>query len=574
MRKFKLLLFIILFGFTPLLSQSSLVESVDEDEKKYIWVYFEAEKYKILEEYNNAQEAYKECIKLNPNEPSAYYEVAKIYSYFQDWSVAEDYILKASSLDPSNKWYQYFLIDILNFQNKLSPQLEVYSSLIETDPENLFYYLQKIQVLKDLKRYKEALKFIKKIIKDFGLSSEFLIEKTKIYLLQNDFKNADITVKKLVEKFPNNPNHYSEQANVYLHFSKYNEAISIYKNLLQIDPKNTEALITLYKIYTNNQDLENQQKVLLEIARSSEINLTIKRDIFYNLLLNNGVEQYDSFKGIVQAALQFDSADPLLNLILGDISAKEESYNEAVGFYKTALNSFRTTQLGGVQVREDYIYFKLIEIYFQQQKYHNIIETTQEAIEYYPLSARLYYFQSLALINQKRELEATQILLKGVEYVIDDLLLKSEFYSLLGEAFHGLNKNTQSDEAYQKALEFDPDNIFVLNNFSYYLTVREENLNLALEMIIRCNDLTKNSPKASFLDTHAWVLYKLNDFEGALEKIQQAVKLDNNSSTLLDHYGDILYQLGDKLAASQKWTKALQLDPDLDEIKKKLETNE
>ena len=570
----RLLLFIILFGFTTLFSQSSLVESVDENEKKYIWVYFEAEKYKILEEYSSAKEAYKECIKLNPNEPSAYHEVAKIYSYFQDWSSSEDYISKALSLDPSNKWYHYLLIDILNFQNKLSPQIEVYNGLIEIDPENLFYYLQKIQVLKDLKRYKEALRFVKKIIRDFGLSSEFLIEKTKIYLLQNDFKNADITVKKLVEKFPNNPNHYSEQANVYLHFSKYNEAISIYKNLLQIDPKNTEALITLYKIYTNKQDLENQQIVLLEIARSSEINLTIKRDIFYNLLLNNEIEQYDSFKVIVQTALQFDSTDPLLNLILGDISTKEESYNEAVEFYKTALNSFRMTQLGGVQVREDYIYFKLIEIYFQQKKYDNIIETTQEAIEYYPLSARLYYFQSLALINQKRALEATQILLKGLDYVIDDLLLKSEFYSLLGDAYHGLNKHPQSDEAYQKALELDPENIFVLNNFSYYLAVREENLNLALEMIIRCNDLTKNSPKASFLDTHAWVLYKLNDLEGALEKIAHAVKLDNNSPTLLDHYGDILYQLGDKLAASQKWIKALQLDPDLEEVKKKLETNE
>ena len=84
MRKFRLLLFIILFGFNTLFSQSSLVESVDENEKKYIWVYFEAEKYKILEEYNSAKEAYKECIKLNPNESSAYHEVAKIYSYFNN----------------------------------------------------------------------------------------------------------------------------------------------------------------------------------------------------------------------------------------------------------------------------------------------------------------------------------------------------------------------------------------------------------------------------------------------------------------------------------------------------------
>ena len=49
----------------------------------------------------------------------------------------------------------------------------------------------------------------------------------------------------------------------------------------------------------------------------------------------------------------------------------------------------------------------------------------------------------------------------------------------------------------------------------------------------------------SFLDTYAWILYKLNNKEEALEKIKKALIYEDNNTTILDHYMDILCDLGE-----------------------------
>ena len=67
-------------------SQENLFNSIDKNEKEYMNLYFEAERNKVLEDYDNALELYEKCIKINPDEPSAYNEVAKIYFFFNDWS--------------------------------------------------------------------------------------------------------------------------------------------------------------------------------------------------------------------------------------------------------------------------------------------------------------------------------------------------------------------------------------------------------------------------------------------------------------------------------------------------------
>ena len=79
---------------------------------------------------------------------------------------------------------------------------------------------------------------------------------------------------------------------------------------------------------------------------------------------------------------------------------------------------------------------------------------------------------------------------------------------------------------------------------------------------------------SSFLDTYAWVLYKLNLFDKAKTQIEKAIKLEANSSTLFDHYGDILYKLGDKTGALSEWQRALSIDPQKNEIRNKIIENE
>ena len=138
------------------------------------------------------------------------------------------------------------------------------------------------------------------------------------------------------------------------------------------------------------------------------------------------------------------------------------------------------------------------------------------------------------------------------------------------DVYHNLNNNKMSDESYALALEYNHNNTFVLNNYSYYLALRGENLNLALEMTIRCNDLTRDNPNASFLDTYAWVLYKLEKYDLALMQIEKALQLNSNSGVLYDHYGDILYAIGDIKSAIVQWKNALVIDGENKDLEDKI----
>ena len=55
----------------------------------------------------------------------------------------------------------------------------------------------------------------------------------------------------------------------------------------------------------------------------------------------------------------------------------------------------------------------------------------------------------------------------------ENIPLEVQFYSMMGEAYRNAKNNEMSDEMFQKALSLDSENLFVLNNYSYYLSLRE-----------------------------------------------------------------------------------------------------
>jgi Flp pilus assembly protein TadD len=101
----------------------------------------------------------------------------------------------------------------------------------------------------------------------------------------------------------------------------------------------------------------------------------------------------------------------------------------------------------------------------------------------------------------------------------------------------------------------------VLNNYAYFLSVEGRDFERALIMSTRANQLSENN--STYLDTHAWILYKLGKYEEARNVQRKALMLDTTGSeALLMHYGDILYALDDKFMAETYWKKALEAGAD------------
>jgi len=538
-------------------------QGVTQQEKKFIKTYFEAERYKLLEEYSHAISEYQKCTSILPREPSPYYQIGKIQLYvLNELENAEYYIKEAISLNLNNEWGYYDLLTIYGIQNNLIKQQDTYKQLIDIDPENQRYYFESIRTLKDLKQYRPALKLIKKTEKEFGISNESLLLAKDIYIQQNNLRESEKIGKKLIKR---SSQFYTVLAEIYMHFSNYEKAVETYTKLLKISPEHPTAIIALYKIYFNKKDLKNEELYLSKIASSAHISTETKKEIFYNILINNNLSKYPSFKAIIEDAVLLHPEEPLFHLILGDIYAKKEHYEQATTHYYSSLYS-------GF-IKDDYVYNKLVQMYWQQNKTDSVLKTTQEAIQRFPFSPEFYYYQGLAFSNQEQYKPCIEILLKGKDFVFDNDLLKSDFYSLIGDAYHKLNDHAASDQGYTNALKHNPNNTLVLNNYSYYLSNREENLTKAKTMITKCLELTISTPNASYIDTYAWVLYKLGEYELAKAQIEHAISINKNSPVLLEHYGDILHKLGMIDDAVTYWKKASELDQDNSELFKKINKN-
>ena len=148
--------------------------------------------------------------------------------------------------------------------------------------------------------------------------------------------------------------------------------------------------------------------------------------------------------------------------------------------------------------------------------------------------------------------------------------LASDLYSMLGDLYHMQKMDAKAYAAYDSALVYKPDNIGALNNYAYYLSLERKNLDKAEEMSYRT--IRMEPENNVYLDTYAWVLYKLGRYDEALSYIEQAIATDPEPSDVLyEHAGDILLQLGDKAKARHYWSEALGLQRQAGTTDKQLE---
>ena len=99
---------------------------------------------------------------------------------------------------------------------------------------------------------------------------------------------------------------------------------------------------------------------------------------------------------------------------------------------------------------------------------------------------------------------------------------------------------------------------YALNYLSYSMTIRDENLDIALKLIL--NALEKEPNNGFFLDTLGWVQYKNKEYKLAVKNLQRAVSIQPNSSEIMDHLGDCYLKMGRKKEALFEWKRALNFD--------------
>jgi Tfp pilus assembly protein PilF len=140
----------------------------------------------------------------------------------------------------------------------------------------------------------------------------------------------------------------------------------------------------------------------------------------------------------------------------------------------------------------------------------------------------------------------------------------------MGDACFYLKDYAKSDKAFDDALKINADNTYVLNNYSYYLSLRSENLDKAEKLSRKANELAPNN--RNYMDTYGWILYQQNKYKEAEEWLSAAAKIGPPKADIIEHYGDVLYKLNKTEEALTQWDLAKRAGGNSEALLSKIRT--
>mgnify|MGYP001316430831 CR=1 FL=1 len=519
-------------------------------------------KQKMLGFFNEAFQHYQQCIQAIPDNPVPYFEVANLYISQGDWVSPLKFSQKAVELDPSNIWYKVQLAGLYQKNGMLAQAVEIYKSLIKQEPARLDFYYNLSMIYTALGKIKDAIKILDESEKQVGVTDVVSMEKERLYMLLGNSNKALSELEKLVKAYPAEARFYGILAEAYAASMQYEKALATYKKLLEIDKNNGLAHLSLADFYRVTNDIEKSYEELLLAFASTDVEVDVKVKMMMNFIsfIENNPDLNKKAFGLLEVLLKTHEGDPKVHTIYADYLIRDEKFTEARDQLRFVVKSTKDKFL---------IWEQLLYLEVHTGDYNALLNESKEVIDLFPVQPTPYMFAGLASLQLKDYNYCVEVLKKGIDYTTDNIPLKVQFYSYLGEAYHKLKNYPESDAAFDNLIKLDPENILTLNNYSYYLALRNEYLEKAEQMIKKV--ISKEPDSATYLDTYAWVLYKLNKFDEAKTVMEKAIKNQSPpSAVLFEHYGDIVYKLGEKEKAIEYWGKAVETGTGSEFLNRKL----
>ncbi len=540
-------------------------EEDNKETKELDRAYVDAAKLRIIGDVKGAILKYEEVIGMDENNDAAYYELARLYYEQGENQKALSNAAAAHKLDGKNKWYKLMLAEMYNVNEDYKNASKIYQEMTTQFPENYNFWYDYAFMLTQDNKYKDAIEVLDEMENRFGTDENIVQQKRNLYLKEGKPDKAAEAIEELIYLNPNEPTYYNMLADVYIETDQPDKAIKVYEDLLKIDDNNPYAFIALAEFYKQQGNDEQYQNYILKAFKSEDLNVDSKiRVLFPYIEFVGGEDKARETQAMEMANLLAEQhpKSAKAHALLGDFYYRKKENEKALKAYNKSVDIDESTFT---------VWQQIMFIQSDLSKYDALLKSSQSAIEVFPNQALPYFFNGFANNRQEKYKDAIKSLKQGTMIgAVNDGML-AQMYSQLADAYNSIKEYEKSDENFEEALKLNEEDATVLNNYSYYLTLRGENLERAEEMALKANEIEPGQP--SFQDTYAWVLYRLRKYEEAKEWLEKAIKNGGDKSgTIIEHLGDVYYRLEDKSKAVELWNKAMKLGDvdDEDKLKKKI----
>jgi tetratricopeptide (TPR) repeat protein len=521
-----------------------------------------ANKEKLLGNTEDAIRLFKKCLQIDPNNAAAAYELCIIALNVNDFPSAEMYGRKAYTLNPDNEWYAIIFVESLQRNKKPGEAVKIYQKLLKSLPDRSDIYYDFADCYLRMNKSSEAIEVYNELEKTIGVNAELSLQKEKIYVRMGKLDKAVEEINKLIATAPEEAKYYGILAELYAANNMDSEAVDTYQKALKIDPDNAYINLSLSEYYRQKRDYPKGFIYLEKAFNSEELDIDSKVKILlsYYVVSEKSEELKQQSLALCDVLIKAHPKEAKAYSVAGDFYYRDKKLEKSKEYFSRAVELDKSKYV---------IWNQLLIIESELQQFTEMIKHGKEAVELFPNEPTVYLLLGIAYLQEKNPQEALIVLNQGKNMIIDNKPLLGQFYANIGDAYYRTKQMEQSDEAYEEALKINPNDTYVLNNYAYYLSLRNVKLDKAEEMSKKSNELERDN--ASYNDTYGWILYGLGKYEDAKLWLEKAVANGAaNNAVILEHLGDVYYRLNNSDIAMDYWIKAKKAGTGSDNLERKI----
>ncbi|MDH7446412.1 tetratricopeptide repeat protein [Aquimarina sp. 2201CG14-23] len=405
--------------------------------------FFEALKQKAITNYEKAIVSIEKCIELDQKPIYLYSELGKNYLELKKYDQATTNFKKVLKEKPNDQYTLELLYRVYNEQKKYEESVEVVEKLVPFD--SVFYREILFNLYYIVERYDDALRVINEVIEEFGLD-EYRDKNRKRILLKVSNPNSQITI--LEEKIANNPKEEQHYINLIYLYSQDNQVEKAFKTaqqLLKEKPTSKLAHLALYKFYLDDNKPEEAIKSMKIALSDDKIDTDSKYKMINDFLqFVNKNPNFESQLIEVVKVFSKDSGNSKVFTEIGNYFYKKDNKELALNYYERGIKD---------NVNNFGVLRRILLLQLDLERYEKAKVGSELAIEMYPSQPILYLVSGVSLINLNNYAEAIDVLSIGMDYIIDDFKMESDFYDQIGEAYQKMGNQIKATEYKERSFQ-------------------------------------------------------------------------------------------------------------------------
>lgn len=566
-----ILLLLTVLPFADKLMASDRKAISEDDRVKAEYIFLEAENKRNMGRDDAFHHLLQYAHSLDPENSAIAYYLG--YSRLMKSNLSVSDSLFSSSLrmmrkhvdaHPEDKYEAMLYANGNMIANQVQEGLRVLKIQAERNPHNVEVQLSIADAYARLEDYRNAIAAYDSVQQWQGQSVQLSARKVRAYQALNDTVGAIGEMRSLLATAPRNVDYNLAMGNMMLMFGERDSALTYYDKAQQYEPENGATYLAKAQFYNAIGDSVNYDQQTYQALVSKDLDVASKVEVLADYARHLLVAKDSSARteNLFKVLIEQHPNEPQIRMLFSDYLAAKDDMKGAAEQMDYAVNLDPT---------DAQAWNRLLVLNIISENYEAAIAAGDRAIELNPNNIELYGYIAPAYYNIKQYDKAIEVYKKALAAVDStDTEHRSMFLGGMGDAKFSMGDTIGAFALYDQAIEIDPNNVSILNNYAYFLTLCNRDLDKAERMSAKT--VQAEPQNATFLDTYAWVFYKRKEYTMAQLYIEMAIKNERRpSSDIYDHYGDILLAVGNKQEALKQWKKALELDAGNKELLEKVE---